>query len=734
MRTPAFCSCFLYSVLLVSTPSLAAGSGTVVDSSGRPIARAMVRVVGAGGETVATMFSAADGSFEVPASAPADCAIEVVLAGFQPARASCGSGDLRVALTVAPLSETVVVSATRSEAPSSQLAASVTVFDGREIERRQTPLVPDLLRSVPGAIVVRTGGIGNVTSLFLRGGESNYTKVLLDGIPLNEPGGVFNFSNVTSEHLERIEVVRGAQSALFGSDAMSGVVHMVTRRAPPGGPRVTARIDGGSFSTVRGSAGVSGLAGRFDYSLHAARLHTDNQVANNEFGNTTLSASAGLELGARSSLRFVARGELGRTGVPGATAFGRPDLDAFFKRKDGVFGTTFAQQVTGALRHRATYALAMTRQASTNLALDPPFTPRFGDRVGAFEFSDFPYDLRTSLERHHAGYQADWQLNARGGAGTHLITAAIEWDGERAVLGDELAGSSTHASRDNVGTTLQHQILWPRVYVTAGVRVENNDSFGVSAVPRGSVAWIAHDGRSWMGATKLRVSAGRGIKEPTLLQSFSTSPFFLGNPDLQPERSRSVDAGVEQRFWHDRAKAEITWFDNRYRNIISTRTVSFSPFVSQYFNIGLTRARGMELNADVAPGAGLRGRAGYTFLASRILESTSPLNPVFRPGQWLSRRPRHSGYAQISGTWSSLTLDLIGTFLGRSVDGDFASLQPPILSNDGRTTWDARGSYRVSRGLDLLLAIDNLTGADYMEPLGFPALGRAVRAGLQFGF
>ena len=269
MRTPVLRSFVLFAFLVVSPrPAFTAGpiSGLVVDPSGQPVPRAVVRISGTNGETVATLFSGQDGSFRVPAGAPADCTIDVELTGFLPARTSCTAGaDLRITLSVSPVKETVVVSATRSETPSGQLGASVTVFDALEIDRRQTPQVADLLRTAPGVAVVRTGGIGNVTSLFVRGGESNYTKVLLDGIPLNEPGGVFNFSNVTSEHLDRVEIVRGAQSALFGSDAMAGVVQMFTRRAQSGAPRVSVRFDGGSYSSARGAAGVSGRSGRFDY-------------------------------------------------------------------------------------------------------------------------------------------------------------------------------------------------------------------------------------------------------------------------------------------------------------------------------------------------------------------------------------------------------------------------------------------------------------------------------------
>jgi outer membrane cobalamin receptor len=306
------------------------------------------------------------------------------------------------------------------------------------------------------------------------------------------------------------------------------------------------------------------------------------------------------------------------------------------------------------------------------------------------------------------------------------VTAAVDWDGERGTLTDALAGTAVVARRDNVGWTLQEQVLWPRFFAAASVRVEQNDSFGTATVPRVSAAFVARASRGAVGETRLKASAGRGIKEPTLVQSYS--------PDLLPERSRSVDAGIEQRLAHDRLKIEATWFDGRFRNIISTRTLSFDPFRSQYFNIGETRAKGLELAGDAAPVAAVRFRGGYTFMPSRVTLSTSPESDVFAVGQWLFRRPRHAGYAEAVWSSSAVTVSLTGTFVGRRVDSDFSALEPPINSNDGHATWDLRAACRLSSRLTLTAAVDNVTDADYMDPLGYPALRRAFRAGVRVGF
>jgi vitamin B12 transporter len=732
----------LVSVLAFSAPAFGADAltGLVVDQSGQPLPRAFVRALDASGAQSASAFSDESGAFRL-APVAAGCRVEASLSGFATAAAPCGSDPvrpLRIVLQVAPVEETVVVTATRTETPSEQVGAAVAAFTAADLERRRTPTVADLLRSTPGAMIVRVGGIGAVTSLFVRGGESNHNKVLLDGIPLNEPGGTFNFSNVTTDGLERVEIVRGAQSALFGSDAMASVVQLFTKRAGlEERPHVAASIEGGTYDTVNGGASVSGRSGRFDYMLGAGRFITDNREPNNHFSNTTISLNLGVALGSQATLRVVGRGALEHAGTPGQTAFGRPDLDAFFERHDGTGGVTFDQQLTSSIRQRASYSLAISHQTSTNLTLDPPYTPQFDGHVAPFAFSDFPFDLFNTFNRHHASYQADVRIANGAGTGYQLLTVLADWDGERATLRDRLAATEVPASRNNSGVAVQHQAQWRRVVVTASGRVEHNDSFGNAAVPRGSMVFVAHDAGgapAAVGDTRIRAAAGLGIKEPTVLQSFSPSPFFRGNPDLAPERSRSVEAGIDQRLARDRVRIEATWFASRYRNLISTRTTNPATFEAEYFNIGVTRARGLELAADATPVGPVRVRAGYTFLASEIVESTAPRNIVFQPGQWLTRRPRHSGFVGFGVERGRVDADLTGVFIGRFVDSDFSSLLPPLVENPGYTTWNARFSYRFRGPLSALVSVDNLANADYMEPLGYRALGRALRVGVRVGF
>src|SRR5262245_56151304 len=286
-----------------------------------------------------------------------------------------------------------------------------------------------------------------------------------------------------------------------------------------------------------------------------------------------------------------------------------------------------------------------------------------------------------------------------------------------------MAGSVVHASRDNFGWTAQHQWFGARASIASGLRIEQNDSFGTAVAPRISVAVAA------AANTKLKFNAGLGVKEPTILQSFSPSPSFLGNPDLEPERATTVDAGIEQRLFAQRLKIEAIWFAGRYKNIISTRTISFTPFLSQYFNIGLTKAHGAELAFDAAPAATLRVRGGYTLTVSRIAQSTSPTNPVFAVGAWAFRRPRHSGFAEVVWTTARFRAYGPGTFIGRRVDSDFSSFVPPIVENSGYQTWDVGASYEIAAPVTLFLRVDNIGDRDYMDPLGYAAWRRTARAG-----
>ena len=709
-------------------------SGQVVDLSGRPLPRAHVRLLDAGGATVSAVFTDERGSFTLPTRTP--CTLQIALTGFQTATMPCPQSPPRIQLAIAPVRETVMVTATRTEAPTSQVGASATVFTADDLEQRQKPLLADLLVSTPGAMLMRNGAPGAVTSLFVRGGESDYNKILLDGVPLNEAGGTFYLNNLTTEHLERVEIVRGAYSTLFGSDAMASVIQLITKRGDRATrrPRVSGQLDGGTHGTLHANAAVNGGIGRMDYSAALARIDTDNRVPNSALENTTISGSVGLAVAETATLRFVGRGEREHVGTPGPTAFGRPDRDAFFERRDGIGSLTFDHRPSRTFRERAAYSLATSYQQSTNLLQDEPYTASYRGRSGVFSSSDFLTDSVNDLRRHHAEYQVDLGVASGGTFGAQTLTMLADWDGERATSINRLTGATTASARDNFGASMQEQVLWRRVFVTAGARVERNDNFGVAFVPRGTVVFVVRESTGLAGETRVKASAGTGIKEPTMAESFSVSSFARGNPDLKPERSRSAEAGVEQRLAGDRAKLELTYFTNRFEDVIQLVTTDPATFAGQYFNTGVTRARGIEMGAEAAPAPWLRARAAYTFLDGRVVESAVPNDRVFRLGAELFRRPRHSGSVGITWTWDRVFADLNGVFVGRFADNDFGLFSPSFTESPGHTSWDARLRIRVTPHITGVLSIDNLTNEDYSEPLGYQPLLRTVRAGIRVGF
>ena len=625
------------------------------------------------------------------------------------------------------IQESVVVTATGRETPESNVGVSITVLERRDIDERHALSTIDLLRTIPGTVAVRTGGVGNLTSVFVRGGESTYNKVLVDGMPLNEPGGAFNFASLSPENIDRIEVMRGAHSALFGSDAMASVIQIFSARPESGGPRGHVTVDGGTFDTAHVAAGVGARTASVEYSLFGSYLHTDNEVPNNENKTSTASGAMTRSMTSGASLRFIGRGEFGRTGTPGTTAFGRPDMDAFFRHRDGSFLGGWNQPLGSRVTHQTSYAYIVTKYRSTNLIADPPYTPRLGDLVAAFPSSDFLYDSETELGRHRFDYRADATIGRN-----QTLTAAFAYDGERGVLTNHRsAAAPQRPARNNTGTTVQYEAAAPRISILSGIRFENNGSFGFYAAPRVAISWLASSGNQTVGATRLRGSAGRGIKEPLFIQSYSPSPSFLGNPDLNPERSRGFDIGVEQRFAGDRAAFEATYFANHFDDLISLGPFDPVTFNARYENIGETRASGVELAGRAIVRGALRLSAGYTLVDSKVIRSISS-SPIFAPGRQLYRRPRHSGSLQLSYSRDRIALALGGVFVGSRVDTDFNF--PTVSSNTGYALWNASGELRVAGRTGAFVTIDNLADREYMEPLGYPALGRTIRAGIRTRF
>lgn len=723
---------FTFAISL-SIPTIAFAAplhGSVVDSTGAVLPRATVRLVDATGHEKSVTLTDASGRFTVNTDGCDNCSLEASLAGFKTASVKT-SGKTEIALEPAPVSDAIVVTPTREAAPAGQIGASVTTFTREDIERRGSILISDLVRETPGVAVIQTGAAGSVTSFFLRGGESSYTKVLLDGVPLNEPGGTFNFGGLTTTNLARVEVVRGAQSALFGSDAMSGVIQLVTVKGVSAKPSFAASAEAGTYNTRRGTGALGGAANGWDYSIGAAATATDNRVPHSRLTNNTFSWTAGGRIAPNVQLRTVGRVESGRVGTPGQTAFGSKESDAFFDHRDSAIGASISQQISSAWTHRAAYSFTRTRQDSTNLKADPSYTPTFGTAKAPFAFSDFTYDSNNLLRRNFLTYQVDGRIDTRV---TQLVTALVDWDGERATLTDRMASTVVKAERNNIGVSVQHQFIGRLGSLASSARAEHNDSFGDKFVPRISGVLIAHSGNGQWGELAIKGNAGRGVKEPTILQSFSPNAFFLGNADLLPELATTWDLGVSQRMANDRARIEAIYFDNKYKNQISTRTTNFTTFASQYFNVGDTNARGLELSGEAVLVPALRISGGYTLTDSEIVKSTSEFSTVIKAGAWAFRRPRHAAFMRAAVSTRRVNADLDGQYVGRRVDSDFSSLSPAITSSGEYWLWNASASVKLNTKLEIYGRLQNLGDKDYMEPLGYEAARRTAFGGVRVRF
>jgi vitamin B12 transporter len=661
--------------------------------------------------------------------------VTATMAGFapiasQPLEVAASNSQVDFTLQIASPKETVVVTATKTETPLAQLGSSVSVITGEELALKGTFSVADALRETAGVSIVQSGGIGKVSSLFLRGGNSDYTKILIDGIPVNEPGGSYNLANLSTASIDRIEIVRGPQSALYGSDAIAGVIQIFTKRGTSEdlSPKPSAMFEGGTFATYRFSGGITGSNSRMDYSASFSRFNTDNNVANGSFNETTFAGNLGLRISKKLEMRTVFRSEAGRSGTPGSWAFGRPDLDAYFRRRDEAGTVTLNYFQNPSWTHKFAYAVSDSMQFSADPLDSGSYTPQYKNLVAPFSSSDWPFQTLNQTRRQKINYQSDWILPFG-----HLVSAGADYERESGEIGDPTL-SPIAVSRNNYSGFFQDQ--WAhrnRLFATAGVRLDHNENFGFFASPRLSLAMLARrpGSNSPIGTTKLKANFGLGIKEPSLTQSIINTPYTKGNPDLRPEKTISFDAGIEQHFNSGRGIIELTYFQNRFKDQIGYVMTDPNTWAGSYFNIGKSRARGLESSLSLDLFWKLAFSGTYTFLDSEVLESSSDADPVYAKGQELLRRPRHSGNVELKWKPGRWTFGAAAFLVGTRTDTDFSYLG--MTRNKGYHVVNLLANFRLTSEISLFTAINNVANEQYMEVLGYPSLSRNFRIGLRAG-
>ncbi|MGH9753534.1 MAG: TonB-dependent receptor [Blastocatellia bacterium] len=763
--------------------------GIVVDASAAPVRGARVVLLVNDKQAIRETFTNERGIFEFDGLKPGDYAIIVEADGLtqtggaQPVRVEAfRETRIAIPLTVAAVEDSIVVSATKTEARTDETPASASVISASELARAQRINLFDSLRLSPGAMVAQTGRRGGVTSLFVRGGEANHTKVLIDGAPVNEGGGSYDFADLTADNVSRVELIRGSQSAIYGSDAMTGVLQLFTHRGSTSDPELELAIEGGSFAFNRQFARVSGAGGGFDYSAGFGRLRAAGRDRNDDYQNRSASANLGYVFNARTQMRLTARSENSGLGAPGATGRFFPDPDERVKRRHVTTGVRLDDQTTKGWRQSLSFAYS----ESNILSFDPvaqdltrPDTPPISAPFSLIDAGGVRVDRSYYFNNHYRRRGLRYQTDLAPLSG-RFITAGLEYEEERAVFDSGFAGFNRVAPmRATAGAFIQGQFAYAsRLLLNIGVRVENNRAdvteglskilsdigsrpyagkvgFGTEVTPKfGSLLLIRRGGlQSQGGPTRLRANYGEGIKAPTLLEAFSQNYFFLGNPGLRPERSRNFDVGLEQFFWSDRVRIEGVYFKNRFRDRIAfiADPARFGGPVkladgsmTHFINHDRATAEGFELSVSARPNRWLRFEGAYTLLdakldaAADVFDSaTGTLIPNPEIGLPLHRRPRHSGSASITFTRQRFDANLDGVFIGKRRDYDpafFSRFDPqgrPIY-NGGYTKLDLAGSYRLNSFISFFGRIENLLNQDYEEVLGYPAYRLNFSAGMRF--
>ena len=596
----------------------------------------------------------------------------------------------------------MVVTATRVPIPAEQSGSAITVITGEELEQRQIRVVADALRDVPGVTVSRSGGAGGITQVYLRGAESNQTLVLIDGVEVNNPdGGAFDFNSLLDVAVERIEVLRGPQSVLWGNSAIGGVINIVTRRADQ--PlQASARLEGGSFSTWQTSASLGASDDHYDALLSGSWLNTDGWSSGSAWrGN---SEDDGLRIGTALFKGSVRPHDNVELSLIDRYTDSRNDFDAFLGGdiRPVVDSDERADNRQNLLRLQGKFSL-----------LGGAWEHLLG--VGRYDLDGKTTDagVETFDGKSHSN-QIDYQSNYffTTPNAEHTLTFLVK-DKE-----DE-ANSTYFASNSirNTGVGLHYSLgLSEQLFLTAGFRRDFNDRFDDANTYRLTAAYLWPD----IGG-RLHASYGTAVKNPTLTELFGYSGDFQGNPDLQPETSRGYDFGWEQALFDQRLRLDLTVFDNRIDNIIvgAGRSVVNLP--------GESTSRGVELSASANLTADLSATLAYTY--------TDTEDPQ---GQELPRRPRNQASLNLNyrafdnRADFNLAVRYSGSATDLAYDSETFASFPVTL--DSFTVVNLAARYRVDDHWQVFGRVDNLFNEQYEEVFGYAGVERGVYVGARYQF
>lgn len=614
--------------------------------------------------------------------------------------------------------EGLIVTASPNPRPAEAVAAHVSVLDGAELRRQGLLDLADALRQVAGISVVRGGSYGAATSVFMRGGESNYVQVLVDGVAVNQPGGSYDFASLTLENVERIEVVRGPASALYGSDAVAGVVHVITRTGSDR-PALDVAVRAGTFGRMDGTASLTGGSARASYGLSLGRYRTDGILPmNNRHENTVLTGTVRLAPDDRTRADVLVRAAERRYHFPTDGAGAVVDTNAFSYGDE----TTVAVSGRRQLSPRWTLAARLSAHELDGGTDDQPDGP--ADTLGFYGFTSLDHVRRVAAE-----------LTSTVHLGRVAATGGVEAEEQRQRSFTETVsefGASSDRSeyeRDNRGVFGHVVYDGATGSLNGGVRLEDNERYGRFFTWQAGAAWRATQ------YVRARASAGRGVKEPGFFETFATG-FARGNPDLEPERSVSLEAGLDVTLPAG-LTTRATVFRHRFTDLIQYTPSPPDADGPNYFNVAKAQATGLELGMTGSTGP-FNASADWTWLSTEVLDGgfDEDADAEFAPGARLLRRPEHTVHVRAAyDAGDVLVLAADARFVGTRADRDFATGEPERVDLARYTTVGVSAEVRLPGGqaglppTALTFRAENLFDEHYQEVLGFDAPRRALVVG-----
>ncbi len=708
----------LVSILVVcsgaSALSAAELKGVVVDPSARPVPGAQVAAFTPTG-VITQQITDDKGAFDIYISPLYDeVQLRVTAKGFQ--TATVGMGAANIQLQLAPVSDSVSVAGSAIDAPASLQGTGVSVITSQELRERNEAQAEDLMRETPGVFLEQSGPRGSVTDLFVRGGDSKYNLVLLNGIPVNGfyYGGLFDFAHIPSDLIEEIDIARGPQSAIYGSYALGSVVDFKTR-APENGASFDALVEGGKHDENRESLGGSGMIAR-DWGIAGSLSNFlgNGDVKNADYRNDSVFLSTSYRWLTQNLFAFgdFDSNDVGEPGPFGSNPRGiytGIDLISRSKNNTSTYGLHWQDGITDNLRADVFAGFFL----NNNLYVSP-YGPSFNKDIRAYGEGRVTY----SVNRY-------WTL-----AGGY----AFSREEMRNSYVTTTSGYDFLLRRDNSGVYLENRVTFGKFYINAGLREEiyqtdpiPADAYGYPPRPFVAAKLVDKLNPKISGAytidktTNLHASFGTGIRPPG-----GSDLAFTNNPNLQPERTESYDIGIEKRLLSNQLSLDATWFHNRYKDMIVGLGGSLAKlFAYSTDNLANARAEGVEASARYRPLTWFSVTGNYMFLESEALNlngGSGLIQQYFYPGQPLLRRPKHSGSLVATFHYKKLDANVVGYFRNRSLDVEpNYGASEGLYWNHGYENVGINLNYRVRGNITLYGNLRNALDQRYEEAYGFPS-------------